>query len=566
MTDQATQPSPIETIKERSAGLRGTIDADLESDAPHLTADGRQVIKFHGVYEQDDRDARRSNRGTADARAWSFMVRAKIPGGVLSADQYLVFDDLADRAGNGTLRLTTRQDIQLHGVIKHDLRATVRSMNETLVTTLGACGDVVRNVTCCPAPLGDATRDAALRAARAISDRLLPRTPAYHEIWLDGERLPAAHETPAADPVYGSRYLPRKFKVGIGLADDNCCEVHSNDVGLLAVASDDGIEGFDVLVGGGLGTTHGKSETFPRLATPLAFVAADDVTTVVEAIVGVHRDFGDRTNRRHARLKYLVEERGIDWVRAEVEERLGRRLASPRAPRITGTHDHLGWHAQADGRWFVGVFVENGRVLDASDLQLRTALRRVARDVRPGVVLTPQQNVLLTGIGDDARPLVDRILADHGVPPLDGLALARRWAMACPALPTCGLAIAEAERVMPGVLGDLERELTRLGLHDVPLTVRMTGCPNGCARPYTADIAFIGRSADRYTILIGGSRLGTRLAHTYKDLVRRDDLVATLVPLLEEYGTDRRDGESFGDYIARRGPEPRITEGAACAS
>jgi sulfite reductase (ferredoxin) len=555
VSESARSVSKVEIIKEASHALRGPLAAELATGGSHFSEEGRQVLKFHGVYEQDDRDARRERKDAGEEPAYSFMIRAKLPGGLLTPVQYLALDDLAGRYANGTLRVTTRQDIQLHGVLKADLRATIRVMNEVLVTTLGACGDVVRNVVACPAPIRGAARAEALRTAARLSNRLLPRTSAYHEIWLNGERvdMPA---TPERDPLYGTRYLPRKFKIGIAFPDDNCCDVHSNDLGLLAITDGERLLGFNVLVGGGLGATHGKKDTYPRLASPLAFVEPDQAEAVAEAVVSVHRDYGDRSNRKHARLKYVVDAYGIDWFRERVEEHLGTRLADALPVEVTAIHDHLGWHEEGDGRWYYGLFIENGRIRDDDSATLRSALRHIVTTLAPGVRLTTQQNLLLTGIAEQERPLVDRILSDAGVRALSQIGPVRRWAMACPALPTCGLALAEGERALPHVLDALEGELEALGLTDVPLTVRMTGCPNGCARPYTADLAFVGRSADRYTIFVGGSMLGTRLGVPFADLVHRDQLVPTVRPLLERYRSERLPGERFGDFYARVGVVP----------
>ncbi|HKG95405.1 MAG TPA: NADPH-dependent assimilatory sulfite reductase hemoprotein subunit, partial [Gemmatimonadaceae bacterium] len=364
---------------------------------------------------------------------------------------------------------------------------------------------------------------------------------------------PAPNAEP--DPVYGERYLPRKFKTAIAFADDNCCDVHSNDLGFLVVAGGGGrrIDGFNVLVGGGLGRTHNKKETYPRLAEPLGFVTPDEVVEVAEAVVTVARDYGNRTDRRHARLKYLLDDRGIVWLREEVERRIGRALPPPAAVEVTGIHDHLGWHEQGDGRWFYGLFVENGRVRDADDVRLRSALRQVVREFDAGVHLTPQQNVLVTNIPDHERIAFEAALADFGVRCQSELSTVRRWSMACPALPTCGLALAEAERALPDVITALEAELRALGLAQEPLTVRMTGCPNGCARPYTADLAFVGRSPEKYQVFVGGSMLGTRLGVQLADLVPRAQLVATVRPLFERYRDQRLPGERFGDFCHRVG-------------
>jgi sulfite reductase (ferredoxin) len=547
--------SAVEKVKQESRGLRGDLAAELASDTGHFSGPDAQLLKFHGTYQQEDRDQRRERRGTDVEAAHQFMVRCKIPGGVLTGPQYLVIDELAGRYGNGTLRVTTRQGNQFHGVLKGDLKATIRAVNDALVTTLGACGDVVRNVVACPAPVAGGLREQVLSVTRRLSDHLLPRTRAYHEIWLDGEQV--AGGPPDAEPLYGTRYLPRKFKVAFAFPDDNCCDVHSNDLGFLVVADGGHLVGFNVLVGGGMGKTHGKEDTYPRLADVLGFARVGEVVEVGEAVVQVQRDHGNRGDRRHARLKYLIDARGLDWFRDEVERRLGRSLAPPASLEVSGIEDHLGWHAQEDGRSFLGLFIENGRVQDGDDRKLRSALRRIVETVQPGVRFTPQQNLLLTDIPDRRQGLVERMLADHGVSRAGPAALSavRRWSMACPALPTCGLALAEAERALPDILAELERELEAIGVADATLTVRMTGCPNGCARPYTADLAFVGRSLNKYAVFVGGSMLGTRLGTQYADLVPRDRLVAIVRPLFERYRDERLPAERFGDFCDRVGVE-----------
>ena len=555
VTNEPGGPSPVEQIKESSRALRGTLAEELRGPASHLSDDAKQLLKFHGSYEQDDRDSRRARKREGLEPAYSFMVRSRVPGGVLSARQYLAHDELAGCYANGTLRVTTRQTIQLHGVIKDDLRATIRGLNDALVTTLATCGDVNRNVACCPAPLPDPVRTACRELAHRISDHLLPRTRAYHEIWIDGEQVDVepAGAPAEVEPIYGERYMPRKFKTAIGLPHDNCTDLLSDDLGFLAIADGTRLEGFNVLVGGGLGRTHGKEDTYPRLATPLGFATAAEVLDVATAVLLVQRDFGNRSDRRRARLKYLLDERGMDWFRTEVESRIGRELPPPAPIAITAVEDHLGWHDQGDGRWFLGVHIANGRIADTDAARIRTGLREVVTRVAPGVHLTPQQNLLLTGVPERRRAEVDRILDDHGIRGLRTLPVVRRWALACPALPTCPLALAEAERALPAVLDELEAALRRLGLEDSPFTVRMTGCPNGCARPYSADLAFVGRSLGKYAVHVGGNLEGTRLADAWADLVPLDRLVATVLPLLERFRDERLPDERFGDFWARMG-------------
>jgi sulfite reductase (ferredoxin) len=560
MSERETLLSEVELVKRESRGLRGPLARELASESSHLSETGKQILKFHGSYQQEDRDLRRARKAEGLEPAYQFMTRSRVPGGVLSAEQYLAHDGLAGRYGNGTLRITTRQTIQLHGVLKGDLRATIRALNEALVTTLATCGDVVRNVVCCPAPEPGSLRREVQRAARQLSEAFLPSTGAYHEIWIDGSKVDAGDEEVAPDPIYQDRYLPRKFKTTIAFPDDNCSDVYGNDLGFVVVEEAGRLTGFNVLVGGGLGQTHGKEETYPRLADALAFVTPDEVLDVARAVVLTQRDHGNRENRRRARLKYLIDERGLDWFKNEVELRLGRPLRSPLPLEVSEVRDHLGWHEQGDGVWYCGVFVENGRIQDSERTQLRSALRRIARMFGPGVHLTPQQNLLLTAVPEARRAEIERILADHGVPTLTQISPVRRWALACPALPTCPLALAEAERALPGVLSELEAELTRLGLTQLPLQVRMTGCPNGCARPYTAELAFVGRSLGKYVVYVGGAREGTRLAQLHADLVPREHILETVRPLLERYARERRPDEGFGDFWSRVGPSPETAE------
>jgi sulfite reductase beta subunit-like hemoprotein len=543
-----TPESKVELAKRRGRHLRGTIAETLESGRSHFGHDDVQLLKFHGTYQQDDRDARRDLEAAGLEKAYAFMVRVAIPAGAVTAGQYLELDRIAGEHGNGTLRVTTRQGFQFHGVLKGDLKATIARVNQALLTTISACGDVQRNVMGCSAPLGDADHAAVRRVAEALARELRPGSRAYHEIWLDGEQqLSTAEE----EPFYGDRYLPRKFKAAVGLSTDNCVDIWAQDVGLLALVRDGRLEGFNLLVGGGLGMTHHKGDTTARLAEPLGFVPVEHGVEAVRIVASIFRDHGNRSDRRHARLKYLLAEWGTPRFREEFQRRasftLGPAVALPALP----FHDHLGRHRQSDGRWFYGVFVQSGRIADTPGQALRTALRAIVARLSPGIRLTAQQNLLLTDLDLDGIGAVERTLAAHGVTLPNSLSAARRYSMACPALPTCGLAVAESERAFPGILDRFEAELETLGLRDAPLTIRMTGCPNGCARPYTADLAFVGRSLGLYNVYVGGGLAGDRLVDLYRADVPIGELLETARPLLQRWAAERGPGEGLGDFYQR---------------
>jgi sulfite reductase (ferredoxin) len=569
-TKAADKLNKVEITKANSDFLRGDLAEDLAGDSSGFDEQGVQLLKFHGLYQQQNRDERKAARTTpapapadlapADptpaakpAKNHSFMLRTKLPGGLLTAEQYLVHDDIADRYANGTLRITTRQCFQFHGIIKGDLRATMQELNDTLVTSLGACGDVVRNVCCCPAPIDDPIRREIEATTRQISDHLLPRTRAYHEIWLDNEKVYDGEKLNEDEPIYGKTYLPRKFKIAIAYPGDNCVDVYTQDVGMIAIVDGPVLLGYNVVAGGGMGMNHTKADTFPRLGDPLGFVTPNQVLEVIETIVKVQRDYGNRTDRKYARMKYLIHNWGIDRFRAEVEARLGYSL-QPFAP-MPPLHNelHVGWHEQGDGRWFLGISVENGRVADGEDRRLKSGLRAVIEAFRIGVRLTPNQDILLTDIAPAQRPLIEALLQTYGVNVAEPLSNIQLFSMACVALPTCGLAVAESERALPAVIDELEQVAAHMGLADERISVRMTGCPNGCARPYVADVAFVGRSMDQYLLLVGGQSNGTRLNTSYKDLVHLDDLVREVAALFDHFRHDRIAGESFGDFCARLG-------------
>ena len=540
--------SKVEVAKKQGRHLRGTIAEVLASERTHFGSDDTALLKFHGTYQQDDRDARRELEAAGLDKAYSFMVRVAVPAGAVTGQQYLDLERLADEHGNRTLRVTTRQGFQFHGVLKGDLKATIAGVNQALLTTISACGDVQRNVMGCAAPLGDADHAAVRRVAEALAAELRPGTHAYHEIWLDGEKQVSTEQE---EPFYQDRYLPRKFKTAVGLSTDNCVDIWAQDVGLLAIVRDGRITGFNLLVGGGLGMTHHKGDTAARLAEPLGFVPTEHGVEAVRVVAAIFRDHGNRSDRRHARLKYLLAEWGTPRFREEFQRRasfiLEPAVPLPRLP----FHDHLGRHRQADGRWFYGVFIQSGRIVDTPGHALKTALHEIVTRLRPGIRLTGQQNLLLTDLDADGIETVERILQAHGVSLPTQLSAARRFSMACPALPTCGLAVAESERAIPGIVDQFEAELTRLGLRDAPITIRMTGCPNGCARPYTADLAFVGRSLGLYNVYLGGGLAGDRLVDLYRADVPIAELLDTVRPLLQRWSAERAPDEGLGDFYQR---------------
>jgi sulfite reductase (ferredoxin) len=538
-----------EKVKAESHGLRGSIASELVAPEPRFSEESASLLKFHGTYQQEDRDARKSVRESGAEKPWSFMVRVKATAGRIPAALWSAVDDLADRHGNGTIRVTSRQGLQLHGVRKADLRAVIGEIVEHFGSTLATCGDVVRNVMAPPWPYAHPAYGVARDAAESISREFAPRSGAYLEIWQDGESV---HAQGAADePLYGATYLPRKFKIAVTVPGDNSVDLYTNDVGVVPVFAGDGtLTAYDLTAGGGLGRTHGKTTTYSRLADELGSVAPERLLDAVRAIVLVQRDYGDRTDRRHARLKYLIVDRGLAWFRGEVERvagfTLGPWLALPEwedAPRF-------GWHAQGDNRWFLGLHVASGRVRDDGAVRLKTALRALA-DRGFDLVATPGQQLLVVDVLAGARETVDAVLRAHGVAPPESVSPVRRRALACPALPTCGLSLAESERVAPEILDAIEAELASAGLAGQPITIRMTGCPNGCARPYLAEIGIVGQSADRYQLYLGGAPASTRLATPWRDGVRSAEIAPLLAPLFAAYAADRRPGEPFGDWCAR---------------
>jgi sulfite reductase (ferredoxin) len=548
----------VEEIKSESHALRGTIGETLRGESSHFSEEEYQLLKFHGTYQQDDRDQRTARKKASLDKAWIFMVRSKLPGGALTAEQYLAHDRIAGDLGNGTLRITTRQGFQLHGVLKGNLQTCIRRINDSGITTWGACGDVVRNTTGAPSPFKDDAHLDAQRLAKEISDAFLAKSRAYAEIWLNGEHL--SKETEEPEPIYGKVYLPRKFKIGIAIPPRNDIDVYSNDLGFITHLENGKVAGYTLVAGGGFGMTHGKAETFPALARPLFYIAREHAVKAAVAVVTAQRDYGYRTDRKRARLKYLIDERGVDWFRDEVVKRLEVPIEPPKRVHWDTVSDLYGWHDQGDGKLFCTLWIEEGRIKDTPERKWRTAFRKLAEEFKFPIRLTTNCNIIFHDIDPSLKEQVTKILIEHGIPNPEDLSETRRLAQACVALPTCGLALAESERVFHIVLDEIDKILKDLGLTEEPILIRMTGCPNGCARPYNADIAFVGRAPGKYAFYVGGSITGERLAGLQEKTIAIEEIPAKVRELLGEFAQNRRATETFTNYWGRthvNGPAPR---------
>ena len=551
---QVESISKAEAVKQQSRQLRGHIARDLADMTVPFDKEEYSLLKFHGVYQGYDRDSATSLKQRGESKIWQFMVRVRIPGGRLTAGQYLALDALADRYADGSLRITARQSIQFHGVVKAGLKATIAEVNAALLTTLAACGDVVRTVTTVPAPIRDLVHRRLEADARRLSTHLLPRTRGYHEIWVEGAPWQEDQSTTEEpDPLYGDRYLPRKFKAGLAIPEDNTIDVLTNDLAIVPLFEGEHLAGYNFLLGGGHGMTHNNPKTYPRLASPVAFVEPEDLLEAAAAVVRLHRDHGDRANRRHARLKYVIAENGEEWARERLEEYLGKALAPCRAMPPFMVPDHLGWHEQGDGRLYLGIPVSSGRVVDNERALLRTALREIVERFRCDPILMPSQDIILSEIRPQDRDSIEDVLREHGVRLARDITPADRWALACPGLPSCGLALTEAERVRDDIVAAIEARLRRYGLERERLSIRITGCPNGCARPYTGDIGIVGRQPGFYSLYVGGDFAGARLNTPVAAKVPLDAIAETLDPLFELFSASRIAGEGFGDFCHRAG-------------
>jgi sulfite reductase (ferredoxin) len=552
----------VEQIKEESHALRGKIVETVESGATHFEEAEYQLLKFHGTYQQDDRDLRKALRKEKKDKAWSFMVRSKMPGGRLTAQQYIAHDNLANSIGCGNLRLTTRQGIQLHGILIGDLKKVMATVTDCGLTTWGACGDVVRNTMGPASPIKDTAHLDAQKLAEELSETFLADSTAYTEIWLDGEKLDvSAGDKDKDEPIYGKVYLPRKFKMAIAIPPHNDVDLYSQDISFVPCLENDTVLGYTLYIGGGFGMTHGMTNTRPVLAKPFAYVDRENAVAVAEAIVKVQREHGNREDRKQSRMKYLVESKGLDWFAEQVKTHTDATLHPPKENIFDSVADQLGWHEQGDGKLFCGIYVAQGRIQDLEDggARYKTAFRKLTEDLGCAMSVTPNTNIVLMDIDPAQREAIDAILAEHNVSHTNDFTEARKTAHACVALPTCGLSLSESERVFNGVLDGIDAILRELGLEKEPILIRMTGCPNGCARPYNADIGFVGRAPGKYALYIGGSIRGDRLAGLEEKVVTLEDIPNTVRPLLEDFAAHRNEGENFTDFIGRTreiGPQP----------
>src|SRR5476649_1973676 len=553
MSPESSAPKPLnpnEGIKAASHLLRGTIAQDLaDASTGAISEPNSQLTKFHGLYLQDDRDQRLALKKAGKEKAFSFMLRVRLPGGKATPQQWLVLDRLAGEVASPSLRMTTRQTFQFHGVLKGNVKRLVQGMHQALLDSIAACGDVNRNVMAPPNPERSAVLQQVYDHARAWSEFALPKTRAYHEIWLD-DVLVAGGE-PEREPMYGATYLPRKFKVGFAVPPSNDVDVFSQDLGFIAITEKEKLVGYNVTAGGGLGMSHGNEETFPRLADVLGFIPTDKVNAIGEAVLVTQRDYGDRTNRKHARLKYTIEDRGVQWFKAEVEKRSGVTFEAARPFHFTTIEDPHGWHECADGKWFYGLHILSGRIKDLPGWPMKTALREIAQFHTGDFRLTPSQNLSIAGVTAGQKPLIDAILAKHGLTNENKRSGLRLNALSCVALPTCGLALSESERVLPEILEKFETVLDEAGLRDDAISLRVTGCPNGCARPYLAEIGLVAKAPNKYALYLGASYNGTRLNRLYTPSITPDDAVALLAPLIQRYALERNPGEGFGDFCDR---------------
>ncbi|MBT2569806.1 assimilatory sulfite reductase (NADPH) hemoprotein subunit [Planococcus sp. ISL-110] len=561
LTDIDGPPSEMEVIKDRTNYLRGNL---VESFAERLTAsipdDDGKLLKFHGSYMQDDRDIRNERAQQKLEPAYQFMIRVRLPAGVATPHQWLTMDNLANTHGNGTLKLTTRQTFQMHGILKWNLKSTIQEMNHALMDTIAACGDVNRNVMSTSNPYQSDIHGEVYEISRELSEHLLPKTRAYHEIWLDEEKVVDSNEDEVVEPMYGHLYLPRKFKIGFAIPPANDVDIYSQDLGFIAILENDKLQGFNVTVGGGMGMTHGDTATYPQLARVIGFCPPDKVNEVGEKILTIQRDYGNRSERKNARFKYTVDRLGLDWIRTELNTRLGWNIEQERPFQFDRNGDRYGW-IESDGKWHLTLFVENGRVKDFDGYPLMTGLREIAQVHTGEFRLTANQNLIISNVTEKNKEKISALVEQYGLTDGKENSALRQNSMACVAMPTCGLAMAEAERYLPELVGKIEETLDEAGLRDEEIIIRMSGCPNSCSRPALGEIGFIGKAPGKYNMYLGAGFAGDRLNKIYRENIGEEEILATLKPIFFQFAKERQENEHFGDFVIRAGYVAPVTSG-----
>jgi sulfite reductase (NADPH) hemoprotein beta-component len=555
-------PSDVERIKEESNYLRGTLkEVMLDRISAGIPDDDNRLMKHHGSYLQDDRDLRNERQKQKLEPAYQFMLRVRLPGGVATPSQWLVLDELADKNGNGTLKLTTRQTFQMHGILKWNMKNTIQEIHSTLLDTIAACGDVNRNVLCTSNPYQSEIHMEVYEWAKHLSNYLLPRTRAYHEVWLDEEKVAGSPEVEDVEPMYGPLYLPRKFKIAIAVPPSNDIDVFSQDLGLIAIVEEGKLIGFNVAIGGGMGSSHGDSETYPQLAKVIGFCTPEQVQDVAEKVITIQRDYGNRSERKNARFKYTVDRLGLETVKEELENRLGWSLGEAKPYHFDDNGDRYGWVKGVEGKWHYTLYIQNGRVADSNDYKLKTALREIAKVHKGEFRLTANQNVIIADVSTQKKKKINELIEQYGLTDGSHYSALRRSSMACVALPTCGLAMAEAERYLPKLIDKIEDILDENGLRDKEITIRMTGCPNGCARPGLGEIAFMGKAVGKYNMYLGAAFDGSRLNKMYRENIGEEEILSELRVILSRYAKEREQDEHFGDFVIRAEIVQATTDG-----
>ncbi|NQX68251.1 assimilatory sulfite reductase (NADPH) hemoprotein subunit [Paenibacillus alba] len=554
--------SDVEEIKIRSNYLRGSLEETLkDAITGSIPEDDNRLMKFHGSYMQDDRDLRNERQKQKLEPAYQFMLRVRAAGGIVTPDQWLMMDRVAHKYANGTIRLTTRQSFQLHGVLKWNMKKTIREVNDALLSTLAACGDVNRNVMCNPNPFQSDVHAEVYEWASRVSNHLDPHTKAYHEIWLDGEKVLDSLDGVEQEPIYGHVYLPRKFKIGVAVPPSNDVDVFSQDLGFIAIVENGRLVGFNVSVGGGMGMSHGDTLTYPQVAQVIGFIKPEQMIDLAEKTVMIQRDYGDRSVRKHARFKYTIDDRGIDWFIGELTARLGWKLEAARPYHFDNNGDRYGWVKGSNGKWHYNLFIQNGRVKDEDNFYLMTGLREIAKIHTGDFRLTANQNLIIGNVSSQKKKKIEELINEYGLTDGQHYSALRRSSMACVAFPTCGLAMAESERYLPTLIDKIEPMLEEAGLRDKEIVIRMTGCPNGCARPMLAEIAFIGKAQGKYNMYLGGGHNGSRLNKLYKENIGETEILDSLRPMVNQYAKERLDSEHFGDFVIRAGYVKEVRSG-----